>query len=208
MILKSGDAVPDFTFTINNGEALASLLLSDVLRSCKPNFECMRAISWQVEGPVRGSWRRWLEDVFEPVLLPHLWRVVDLSARQSAREIIGLDAELNGSMKSGPRQRSIDAGRLLLQQSTPRGERLMARLQEAIQAGAAYGHFATLYGVRCAAFSIPIRAAILGYLLQELVIGAPNETGQVKLLEAAAESVNEFLRISSNGLNEGLRFHG
>jgi hypothetical protein len=182
--------------------------LSEVVRRCNPNFESMRAISWQVEGPVRESWRRWLEDLFEPVLLPHLWRVVDLSARQSAREIIGLDAELNGSMKSGPRQRSIDAGRLLLQQSTPRGERLMARLQEAIQAGAAYGHFATLYGVRCAAFSIPIRAAILGYLLQELVIGAPNETGQVKLLEAAAESVNEFLRISSNGLNEGLRFHG
>jgi hypothetical protein len=30
----------------------------------------------------------------------------------------------------------------------------------------------------------------------------------VKLLEEAVESVNEFLRISSNGLNEGLRFHG
>jgi hypothetical protein len=30
----------------------------------------------------------------------------------------------------------------------------------------------------------------------------------VKLLEATVESVNEFLRISSNGLNEGLRFHG
>jgi hypothetical protein len=84
----------------------------------------------------------------------------------------------------------------------------MAMLQVAIQAGVTRGHFATLYGVRCAAFSIPIRAAILGYLLQELVIGAPNKTGQVKLLEEAVESVNEFLRISSNGLNEGLRFHG
>ena len=44
-------------------------------------------------------------------------------------------------MKPWPRQRSIDAGRLLLQQSTPRGERLMARLQEAIQAGAAVWAF-------------------------------------------------------------------
>ena len=168
----------------------------------------MRAISWQVEGPVAESWRRWLESLFEPLLLPHLWRVLDLSARQSAREIIVLDAELDRSMKPWPRRRSIDAGRLLLQQSTPRGERLIAKLQEAIQTGAAYGHFATLYGVRCVAFSIPIRTAVLGYLLQELVTGAPNEIGQVKLLEAAVESVNEFLRISSNGLNEGLRFHG
>ena len=80
--------------------------------------------------------------------------------------------ELNRSMKPWPRQRSIDAGRSLLQQSTPRGERLMARLQEAIQAGAAFGHFATLYGVRCGAFSIPVRTAILGYLVQELSVGA------------------------------------
>ena len=119
-----------------------------------------------------------------------------------------LDAELDRAMKPWPRQSSIEAGQLLVQESTPRGERLMARLQEAIQAGVTGGHFATLYGVRCAAFSIPVRAALLGYLLQELVIGAPNENGKVKLLEATVETVNEFLRISSNGLNEGLRFHG
>ena len=182
--------------------------LSKIVQRCNPDFDSARAISWQVEGPVPESWHQWMKDLFEPLLLPHLLRVLDFSARQSAREIILLDAELHRNMKSWPRQRSVDAGRLLLQQSTPRGDRLMARLQEAVQTGLAFGHFATLYGVRCAAFSIPIRAAILGYLLQELVIGAPNETGQVKLLEEAVETVNEFLRISSNGLNEGLRFHG
>ena len=90
----------------------------------------------------------------------------------------------------------------------PRGERVMARLQQAIQSGAAFGHFATLYGVRCSAFSIPVRTAILGYLVQELAVGAPDETDRIKLLEASVGSVNEFLRLSSNGLNEGLRFHG
>ena len=182
--------------------------LSEVVRRCNPNFEAMRAISWQVEGPVGESWRQWLEALFEPVLLPHLWRVLAMSARQSSREIILLDTELDRSMKPWPRQASVDAGHLLLQESAPRGERVMAKLQEAIHAGAARGHFATLYGVRCAAFSIPVRVAILGYLLQELLVGAPNETGQVKLLESSVESVNEFLRLSSNGLNEGLRFHG
>jgi hypothetical protein len=182
--------------------------LSKIVLRCNPDFDSARAISWQVEVPVADSWQNWIKDLFEPLLLPHLLRVLDLSARQSAREIILLDVELNGSMKPWPRQRSIDAGRLLLQQSTPRGDRLMARLQEAIQAGVAFGHFATLYGVRCGAFSIPIRTAILGYLVQELSVGAPDETGRLKLLEASVGSVNEFLRISANGSTEGLRFHG
>ena len=182
--------------------------LSEVVRRCNPNFDAMRAISWQVEGLVVDSWRLWLEELFQPLLLPHLSRVLDFATRQSMREIILLDLELDKSMKPWPRQRSVAAGQLLLQQSAPRGERLMARLREAIQAGSAVGHFATLYGVGCAAFSIPARTAILGYLLQELVAGAPKDARQVKLLEAAIAPVNEFLRISSNGLNEGLRFHG
>ena len=182
--------------------------LSKVVQRCNPDFDAARAISWQVEGPVAESWQQWMKTSFEPLLLPHLLRVLDFSARQSAREIILLDAELNQSLPPGSRQRSIEAGRSLLQQSTPRGERLMARLQEAIQAGVAFGHFATLYGVRCGAFSIPVRTAILGYLVQELSAGAPDDVERLKLLEASVGSVNEFLRISSNGSNEGLRFHG
>src|SRR3984893_15844785 len=182
--------------------------LSKVVQRCNPDFDASRAISWQVEGPVAESWQQWMKTSFEPLLLPHLLRVLDFSARQSAREIILLDAELNQSLPPGSRQRSIEAGRSLLQQSTPRGERLMARLQEAIQAGVAFGHFATLYGVRCGAFSIPVRTAILAYLVQELSVGSADETGRVKLLEDSVGSVNEFLRISSNGSTEGFRFHG
>jgi len=182
--------------------------LGKVVQRCNPDFDPARAISWQVESPVADSWQQWMKDLFEPVLLPHLSRVLDFAARQSAREIILLDAELHGSLGPWPRQHSMEAGRLLLQQSTPRGERLMARLQEAIHTGTAFGHFATLYGVRCGAFSIPVRTAILGYLVQELSVGAPDETGRLRLLEASVGSVNEFLRISSNGSTEGLRFHG
>ncbi len=182
--------------------------LSKVVQRCNPDFDPARAISWQVEDPVADSWQQWMKLLFEPVLLPHLSRVLDFAARQSAREIVQLDAELHRSLGPWPRQRSMEAGRLLLQQSTPRGERLMARLQEAIQTGTAFGHFATLYGVRCGAFSIPVRTAILGYLVQELSVGASDETGRLRLLEASVGSVNEFLRISSNGSTEGLRFHG
>jgi hypothetical protein len=39
-------------------------------------------------------------------------------------------------------------------------------------------------------------------------VGTSDESSRVKLLEASVGSVNEFLRISSNGSTEGLRFHG
>ena len=84
------------------------------------------------------------------------------------------------------------------------------RLQDAIDNGIAFGHFTTLYGVRCGTFSIPIRTAILSYLLQELMLGTPKEEAPVrlKLLEATVESVNEFLRGPSSGSSESMCFHG
>jgi urease accessory protein UreF len=179
--------------------------LSKVVERCNPDFDSMRAISWRTG---QETWVEWLRSLFEPILLPHLGRVLNFAERQSAREIILLDIELNRSLKPWARQSSADAGRLLLQRRTPRSERLMARIQEAIQSGEAFGHFATLYAVRCCAFSIPVRTAILSYLVQELAAGAQGESARVKLLEVSVESVNEFLRISSNGLNEGLRVHG
>jgi hypothetical protein len=168
----------------------------------------MRAISWQVTCPVETSWQQWLDGLFEPLLLPHLRRVIDLSARQSSKEIILLDLELDRNLEPWPRDKSLDAGIRFLQQTTLRAERLMAKLQEAVDSGVAHGHFATLYAARCGIFSIPVRTAILSYVLQELVIGAPGDIKPVKYLEAAVDSVNEFLRMSSGGLNEGLRFHG
>src|ERR1700730_16912359 len=90
--------------------------LSKVVQRCNPDFDAARGISWQVEGPVEESWQHWMKSSFEPLLLPHLSRVLDFSARQSAREIILLDAELDRNMKPWSRQRSAEAGRLLLQQ--------------------------------------------------------------------------------------------
>ena len=62
--------------------------LSKIIQRCNPDFDTARAISWQVEGPVEESWRGWMKELFEPLLLPHLLRVLEASARQSAREII------------------------------------------------------------------------------------------------------------------------
>jgi hypothetical protein len=188
------------------GFAVSELI--EVVRRCNPNLDAIRAISWQVTGPVEASWQQWLDEVFEPLLLPHLRRVIDLSTRQSSKEIILLDLELDRNLEPWTRDKSLGAGTKFLQQTTLRAERLMAKLHEAIDTGFAHGHFATLYAVRCGTFSIPVRTAILSYVLQELVVGAPVDIKPVKYLEAAVVSVNEFLRMSSDGLNEGLRFHG
>ena len=188
------------------GFAVSELI--EVVRRCNPNLGALRAISWQVAGPVETSWQQWLVEIFEPLLLPHLRRVIDLSAKQSSKEIILLDLELDRNLEPWARDRSLEAGIRFLGQNALRAERLMAKLQEAIDSGLAYGHFATLYAVRCGSFSIPARTAILSYVLQELVVGASEDIKPVKYLEAAVEPVNEFLRMSSNGLNEGLRFHG
>ncbi len=174
------------------GMSPASLAVSElieVVRRCNPNLGAIRAISWQVTGPVETSWQHWLDGLFEPLLLPHLGRVIDLSARQSSKEIILLDLELDRNLEPWPRDRSLDAGIRFLQQTSLRAERLMAKLQEAIGSGLAHG-------------------PILSYVLQELVIGAPGDVKPAKYLEAAVDSVNEFLRMSSGGLNEGLRSHG
>jgi hypothetical protein len=182
--------------------------ISEIVARCNSDFDFARRITWIADGPAAESWEAWLQSLFEPILLPHLWGVLNYSGRQSVKEIVLLDVELNRGLESGPRQNSIAAGRFLLQRRAPRGERLIARIQHAIEAGEAFGHFATLYAVRCFAFSIPARAAIFAYLAQELAGGAKDELTRVKLFEASVEPVNEFLRISSHGLNEGLRFHG
>lgn len=182
--------------------------LYQVVSRCNPSLDLVRALTWDLEGDAQTSWLGWLGAVFEPLLLPHLSQVLEFASRQSLREVVGRDVDLHRYLPASIKEPSISAGRLLLQTSPPRGDRLLARLQDAIENGTAVGHFATLYAVRAAAFSIPTRTAILAYLWQELVVTLPGDTNQAKLLEKASESVNQFLRMPCNGSTRGLRFHG
>jgi hypothetical protein len=83
--------------------------LSKVIQRCNPDFDSARAISWQVGLPVADSWQQWMKALFEPLLLPHLLRVLEFSARQSAREIILLDAHGTVATKAQCRGWSIAA---------------------------------------------------------------------------------------------------
>ena len=182
--------------------------LDQVVNRCNPNLDLIRALTWDLEGDAPASWFRWVDAVFEPLLLPHLSQVLEFASRQSLREIIVCDLDLDRYLPAGARESSISAGRLLLQAFPPRGDRLLTRLQEAIDHGRAAGHFATLYAVRAAAFSIPTRTAILAYLWQELIVALPGGAHQAMLLEKASESLNQFLRAPCDGSTGGLRWHG
>jgi hypothetical protein len=115
--------------------------IREIVAQCNPDFHSARPITWSAQGPAAESWEEWLQSLFGPILLPHLWGVLDYSARQSAREILLLDVALNRELEPGPRQNSIAAGRVLLQRHAPRGERLVAKIQDGIKAGEAFGAF-------------------------------------------------------------------
>jgi hypothetical protein len=182
--------------------------LSQVVNRCNPSFDLIGPISWRLRGHSRKSWVNWLDLVFEPVLVPHLWYVLDYSYRQSAKEIIELDAELGKRLDAWSGRRSIEAGQTLIQHRAPRSDRVIGRLRAAIGRGEASGHFSTVYAVRCGVFSIPVRTAMLSYALQELAAADPQENGRLALLEMAAEPVNEFLKTLSDSQRPGLCFHG
>jgi hypothetical protein len=190
----------------SEGSAISELM--DVVRRCNPNLDSIRTISWLATGGVEASWRQWLNDLFEPLLLPHLRKVIGLASTQSSREIILLDLKLDRDLEPGPRNGSLVAGIQFLENGSLRAERLMAKMQMAIASGVASGHFATLYAVRCSSFFVPVRTAILSYLLQELMVGAPQYVRPAGYLDAAVQLVNESLRESFDCLYEGLRFHG
>ena len=94
-------------------------------------------------------------------------------------------------MQPWPRQRSIDAGR-----PVAAAEHTARRTVDGQAAG---GHsdrrglwaFRDFVWRQMWGIFDSRRTAILGYLVQELVVGAPEETGRVKLLEEAVESVND-----------------
>lgn len=182
--------------------------LDQVVNRCNPSLDLIRALTWDLDGDAQTSWLHWVDAVFEPLLLPHLAQVLEFASRQSLREVVARDLDLHRDLPASVKEPSISAGRLLLQAFPPRGDRLLTRLQEAIDQGKAPGHFATLYAVRAAAFSIPTRTAILAYLWQELMVTLPRVADRAKLLEKASESVNQFLRAPCDGSTGDLRFHG
>jgi hypothetical protein len=119
-----------------------------VIDRCVIGVAFTEGVLWRAGTDPVGNWRSWQTLQFEPLILPHLAEVVDLAVRHSLREIVFLDQALQQLLGSSISHRSQIAAERLLQARPPKGDRMVARLQEAIRAGETPGHFVTLFAVR------------------------------------------------------------
>jgi hypothetical protein len=165
-----------------------------VIDRCGIGVRLSEGILWRAGTDPERNWRSWQTLQFEPLILPHLAEVVDLAARQSLREIVYLDRSLHQFLGSSLSHGSQLATGRLLQARPPKGDRMVARLQEAIRTGETPGHFVTLFAVRSIAFSIPARTTIFAYILLELMLELPDPEQIENLFTETAKTVNDYYR--------------
>jgi hypothetical protein len=177
-----------------------------VIDRCGVGVVFTEGILWRAGADPESSWRSWQTLQFGPLILPHLAEVVELALRHSLREILFLDQSLQHFLGSSLSQRSRLVAERLLQARPPKGDRMIARLQEAIRAGETPGHFVTVFAVRAIAFSIPARTTIFAYILLELMLELADRERIENLFAEAAKTVNDYYREGLNPLAEKL--HG
>jgi hypothetical protein len=179
--------------------------LLEIATRCGSGTAFKKGISWNADSDLERSWAHWTRSSFQPFILPHLVQVQALSSRQFVREILGLDRAFSGLLSRENEEKSVEAGRQLLLMKSLKADRTLDRIQRAVVAGTAPGHFATLFAVRAAVFSIAPRTTVSAYLLQELVCEIPDSDHQAELLALGLSEVNDFFRHSVETKSEGMR---
>jgi hypothetical protein len=169
-----------------------------VINRCGVGVTFTEGVLWRAGADPAANWQSWQTLLFGPVILPHLVEVVDFALRQSLREIIQMDRSLEQYLSPALSARSQLAAARLCQGRPPRGDRMVSRFQDAIQAGETAGHFVTLFAIRAIAFSIPARTTIFAYILLELMLELSRPDEVEKLFADAAKAVNDYY---GEGLN-------
>ena len=189
----------------NSSEGFGFETLLEIATRCGSGTAFKKGISWNADSDLERSWADWTRSSFQPFILPHLLEVQDLSSRQFVREILGLDRAFSGLLSKESEEKSLEAGRQLLSMKSLKADRTLDRIQRAVAAGNAPGHFATLFAVRAAVFSIAPRTTVSAYLLQELVCEIPDPDHQAELLALGLSEVNDFFRQSAETKSEAMR---
>jgi hypothetical protein len=169
--------------------------LIQIVYRCNPKAGAVGQITWAPGAPskVAQSWQEWLRLCFQPVLLPHLISGFQTAQAQALRELCRTAAGLDAQLSPLERVRSLDAGTVLLFQKPPLGDRIQERFAAEVRAGRAPGHFATLFVLRAAGFSVPLRTALLAYLIQELFSGGCPAASVGRSMDLAVPAVNAAL---------------
>ena len=189
----------------NSSEGFGFETLLEIASRCGSATAFKKGISWSADSDLERSWADWTRSSFQPFILPHLLEVQDLSSRQFVREILGLDRAFSSLLSKESEEKSLEAGRQLLSMKSLKADRTLDRIQRAVAAGNAPGHFATLFAVRAAVFSIAPRTTVSAYLLQELVCEIPDPDLQAELLALGLSEVNDFFRHSAETKAEAMR---
>ena len=189
----------------NSSEGFGFETLLEIATRCGSGTAFKKGISWNADSDRERSWADWTRSSFQPFILPHLLEVQDLSSRQFVREILGLDRAFSSLLSKESEEKSLEAGRQLLSMKSLKADRTLDRIQRAVAAGNAPGHFATLFAVRAAVFSIAPRTTVSAYLLQELVCEIPDPDHQAELLALGLSEVNDFFRHSAETKSEAMR---
>jgi hypothetical protein len=189
----------------NSSEGFGFETLLEIASRCGSATAFKKGISWNADSDLERSWANWTRSSFQPFILPHLLEVQDLSSRQFVREILGLDRAFSSLLSKESEEKSLEAGRQLLSMKSLKADRTLDRIQRAVAAGNAPGHFATLFAVRAAVFSIAPRTTVSAYLLQELVCEIPDPDLQAELLALGLSEVNDFFRHSTETESEAMR---
>ena len=189
----------------NSSEGFGFETLLEIATRCGSGTAFKKGISWNADSDRERSWADWTRSSFQPFILPHLLEVQDLSSRQFVREILGLDRAFSSLLSKESEEKSLEAGRQLLSMKSLKADRTLDRIQRAVAAGNAPGHFATLFAVRAAVFSIAPRTTVSAYLLQELVCEIPDPDLQAELLALGLSEVNDFFRHSAETKSEAMR---
>jgi len=144
------------------GDARQELLRA--MRSCHPD--------WMSAGRVTFSGGfssdPWKNDLFLPILRPHLETCWGLCARQDTRGWQAADRALDTALPLNLAERSRNAGVLLATSyRPPAAEKNWVRLVKEIAEGRQPGHLASVMALRAATFSLSPRLAVGCYLLVE-----------------------------------------
>jgi hypothetical protein len=169
--------------------------LIQIVYRCNPKAGAVGQITWAPASPsdVTNSWQEWLRLCFQPVLLPYLISGFQTAQAQALRELCRTAAGLDAQLSPAERVRSLNAGAVLLFQKPPHGDRFQERFAAEVRLGRVPGHFATLFVLRAAGFSIPLRTALLAYLMQELFSGGCPAASVERSMGLAVPAVNAAL---------------
>lgn len=151
-----------------------------------------------------SAWGDWVDGRWSPFFGTHLVDVYFKARSNGVREVMELDAELAAFLDADEAERSVDAGRALLEAATEaRHHRVMSKLLERVSGEEGVGHAATVFAAHAGAFHVPLFSTLVSYLYLEWRCGAAGlEERSFELTEeqfirdtmGALGSIRELLR--------------